>query len=573
MLVAGVNSGVTRSGRPLKDGGACLLKDGKVIVAVAEERLSRQKHAGGFSRALDYCLSAASCSISDVDMVVVSTCAERPLEDGCDIGLFIAPNKIRAMPSHHLSHAYGAFFTSPFDEAVIMVVDNEGNTVGDREDTVYWNNRVERNSYYIGSGDRIQLLHTADDCLDDQELGPGEAYRHFTYFLGWHSYVYAGKTMGLAPYGHRESFGNLRVFDLSANQIRSLLRNGRESPPKAVADLAREQGVIVGPARMPNEQITQRHCDVAAVIQDELERALIFKAQALYERTGIKKLCLAGGIALNCVANRKILNKTPFENLYVCSAPGDSGQCIGNALYGWMELAGRPRPVAPFKPCAGRRYRKSELTAALAGSKDRVTWARAVDVARDAAHLVANGHVIGWFQGRSELGPRALGARSILADPRQSAMRDYLNLVVKRREPFRPYAPSILQSERKAYFDLSQDSPFMELTGVVAPQMRHRIPAVTHVDGSARPHTVADSDGIFADLIRAFRKLSGIPLMLNTSFNLGGEPIVESPADAIECFLRSELDVLVMHDFIVRREEGSLDPRFFKWAASMPPSA
>lgn len=570
MLIAGVNMGRTRAGRPLKDGAACLLKDGKVIVAGAEERLTRQKYAGGFTRSLDYCLNAAGCGIDDLDMLVVSTCAERPLSDGCDLGLGIGREKMRSVPSHHLSHAYGAFMTSPFDEAVIIVMDNEGNFLSEREEPVYWSNRVERNSYYVGRGGRIELAPAADDQLDEQEIGPAEVYRHFTYFLGWHSYVYAGKTMGLAPYGLRESFQRLVAFDLSGNTIRSLLRNGRENPSQAILELAAAQGVVIGPPRQIDEAITPRHCDIAALAQHELERALIAKAEALQEQTGIRNLCIAGGVGLNCVANRRILDETSFEKLYVCSAPGDSGQCIGNALYGWTVLAGQPRPTAPFSPRCGKAYDDTEIIAALSAVQEYVTWKREEDISAKTAMLLADGHVIGWFQGRSELGPRALGGRSILADPRQAAIRDYLNLVVKQREPFRPFAPSILKSEQGLWVDLPQDSPFMDLTCQVSLQMRHKVPAIVHVDGSTRPQTVRDDDGPYAEMIKAFLRLTGVPLVLNTSFNVGGEPIVETPSDAVDCFIRSELDVLVIHDIVVRRKSDSPTPRFLKWAASVP---
>ena len=561
--------GRTRGGRQLKDGGACLLKDGIVVVAIAEERLTCRKHAGGFTQSLQYCLSSAGIALSELDLIVVSSCAEEPLQDGCDIGLPVDGTRIRAVPSHHLSHAYAAFLTSPFEEAVIMIIDNEGNIIGGRQDPIYWNNRVERNSYYLGTGKRIEPLKAADDGLADDEISLGEAYRHFTYFLGWHSYVYAGNTMGLAPYGRRDAFGDLRVFDLHSRQIHSLLGNGREVPAMALIELGRKRGLLLGPARSSEEPITPRHSDLAALIQGEIERALIYKAQALHDLTGVANLCLGGGVALNCVANRKILDNTPFKHLYICPAPGDSGQCLGNAIYGWSELAGQARQRAPLNPYLGRSYLDSELESAMVGLGNRLTYVRSSEIAADAARLLAEGHVIGWFQGGSELGPRALGARSILADPRQAAMRDYLNLVIKRREVFRPFAPSVLLSKAERFFDLPQPSSYMELTGPVDPAKRHTIPAVSHVDGSSRPQTVADDDnGLFVQLIRAFERLTGLPLVLNTSFNLAGEPIVESPKDALECFLGSKLDAVVMGEFIVRRTNSSQEPLFLKWTSS-----
>lgn len=558
--------GRTREGRQLKDGGACLLLDGRIVVAIAEERLTRQKHAGGFQNALNYCLSSMGVTLEDLDMILVSSCAEEPLEDGCDIGLPIARTKIRAVPSHHLSHAYSAFLMSPFDEAVIMVLDNEGNLIGGRREPAYFNNRVERNSYYVGQANRIELLVTADDGLAEDEIGPGDAYRHFTYFLGWPSYQYAGNTMGLASFGHRDAFKALEVFDLHSGQIHSILRSGGEHPGEAVVELGRARGLNLGPARRFNEPITPRHQDLAAVIQYEFERALIYKANALYALTGIKNLCLGGGSALNCVANRKIIDSTPFERLYVCPAPGDSGQCLGNALYGWAGYADQEQRPAQPTPYLGRRYTDIEIEATLREFADQLESVRSARIATDAAGLIAEGQVIGWFQGESELGPRALGGRSILADPSQPAMQDYMNHIIKGRESFRPFGASVLLSEVARFFDLPYSSSYMELTGAVNPTMRHRIPAVTHVDGSSRVQTVADDSGLLARLIRCFADRTGIPLVLNTSFNLAGEPIVESPRDALDCFLRSQLDAVVVGEFIVRRIDDPMEPRFLRWA-------
>lgn len=566
MLIAGVNLGNTRVGRPLKDGGACLLDNGSVVVGIAEERLSREKHSGGFSRSLEYCLLAIGAKYSDLDMVVASSCGEEPLKDGCDIGLPISSAKVRIIPSHHLSHAYSAFLTSPFETAAIMVLDNEGNFVDRRNDPIYWNNPMERNSYYTGIGKHINLLESCDDELADDETGIGEAYRHFTYFLGWHSYVYAGKTMGLAPYGAPEAFEDLKVFNLHSGQIHSLLVNGREDPSRAVTELSRLCNVDIGRPRSPEEKITQTHRDIAAVIQKELECALIYKACRLHELTGATNLCLGGGIALNCVANRKILDNTPFERIYICPAPGDSGQCIGNALYGWVQLREKSRSLGSLTPYLGRVYSENDVSSAIAIFKNQITYMKSTQVSEDTAQMISDGHVIGWFQGRSELGPRALGARSILADPRQPAMRDYLNLVIKRREIFRPFAPSVLEAEVGRFLDLPQLSPYMELTGEVLPTMRKYIPSVTHIDGSSRAQSVADCDNpLFAELLHAFDRLTNLPVILNTSFNLGGEPIVESPIDALNCFLASNLDALVLGDFIIRRSGDSLTPGFAQW--------
>jgi carbamoyltransferase len=570
VLIAGVNTGLTRDrSHKLKDGAACILRDGEVLVAVAEERITRKKHDGGFGSALQYCLSSAGLKLQDLDMLVVSTCAEEPLQDGCNLGIPINPTKIRAMPSHHLSHAYSAFMTSPFDESVIMILDNEGNMLGHRKDPVYWHNRVERNSYYMGSGDRVELLEIADDGLEDDEIGPGEAYRHFTYFLGWHSYVYAGNTMGLAPYGRDHGYMGLDVFDLKSGNIRCVLHNGGADPCAAVTSLANAARLPVGPPRSPDGPLTPRHADIAALIQHELERALIYKATALARRVKTKNLCIGGGVALNCVAVRKILDNTSFDRVHVGPAPGDSGQCLGNALYGWTKLKGGSRPRTRFSPFLGREYTEGEQLSAVEKESSKLLWTRSTSIAEEAARLLGDGYVLGWFQGRSELGPRALGARSIVADPRQPAMRDFLNIVVKHREPFRPYAPSVLVDEGKEYLDLPQPALCMELTAHVDPAKQSAVPAIVHVDGTCRPQSITGDDkSVFAALVRNFYRQTGTPMILNTSFNLSGEPIVESPQDAVECFMRSKLDYLVMGDLLIRRAlDGPAGPLFWKWTS------
>ncbi len=569
MMIAGLNMGQTTDGRILKDGAACILKDGEIVVAIAEERLTRSKHSGGFSMALQYCLSTLGARVDDLDMVVVSNCAERPLRDGSDVGIPIDPARIRAMPSHHLSHALAAFATSPFEEALIVVLDNEGNVLEDTLDGTYWGSRVERNSYFLGRAGAVTALQDADDGLDREELGPGEAYRHFTYMLGWNSYVFAGNTMGLASYGQINPFGGVRIFDLKSGKIRCLLANGRKNPAKAVLDLGLSQGVLFGPPRTPQDFLTSRHADIAALIQNEFERALVYKVKHLQERTGITNLCIGGGVALNCVANRKILDMTGIEKIYICPAPGDSGQCVGNAIYGWTNLAGRSLHSKQLNPHLGKTYSESEIASVIDSYADRLVCRRSQDTPSEAAALIAAGYVIGWFQGGSELGPRALGARSILADARLPAMRDYLNLKVKQREAFRPYAPSVLLSHAQDYFDLPQPSPYMELTATVHNEVRKKISSVTHVDGSSRPQTVLDdSNDPFCLLLHSFNRLTGLPLILNTSFNLGGEPIVESPKDAIECLLKSNLDVLVIGDFFVTKKTFTTEPGFYAWACA-----
>jgi carbamoyltransferase len=567
MLIAGVNVGESRNGMALKDGGACILADGNLLTAIAEERVTKRKHAGGYDHALRYCLNALRLNLSDLDMLVVSNCADLPLTDGFDIGLDLPPSKVRAMPSHHLSHASCAYYNSPFDESVIMVVDNEGNILSPGEQQSYYETRVERNSYYVAVGTRIEALLGAEDGLADDEIGPGEVYRHFTYYLGWHSYVYAGKTMGLAPYGHRDNLTPLRVFDLKAGKIRCILRNGGKDPIAAVQALGEKFGVALDEPRPPGAStLTAHHKDVAAFVQHELEEALLYKLRHLHAMTHIDNLCLGGGVAMNCVANERILKETPFRRLYVPPAPGDSGQCIGNALYGWWNWADHspaqgPVPVhrrTPAGPYLGIEYTVSDYLEAINSASDMLDYHRSTALSSETAEMLSKGMVVAWFQGRSEMGPRALGNRSILADARLPGMRDYLNHGVKHREDFRPLAPVILSAALHKYFEAGAESPFMEVTARIRDEYRNSIPSVVHVDGSSRVQTVSMAQNRrLAELLTAFEDLTGIPLLLNTSFNLGGDPIVESPRDAVECFVGSSIDVLVLGDFIVRgNQEG-----------------
>ena len=557
MYIAGISMGETQDGQNLlNDGGACLLGDGKVLVAIAEERISRKTHIGGFAEALQYCLDTAGIDLDEVDRVVVSSCSEEILPNRFNPGLAIADqSKIVVMPSHHLSHAYSAFMPSPFEQAIIMVLDNEGNITGPRLHADFWRNTLERNSYYVGQGNRILPLPEADDRLNGDEIGPGEAYRYFTHFLGWHSYVYAGKTMGLAPYGREEFFSDVKLFELRKGEMKCLLPNVHNNPIQAILQFGEITGHKFGPPRHPNAEITQRHRDIAFLIQDRLEKAIVEKVKYLHQLTGLKNLCIAGGVGLNCVANRRILDETPIENIFIQPASGDSGQCLGNVLYGHIHLSGGSREQSMSHVYFGKRYSDRQVNSALQKWEKKIVFHRPQDIAAEVANLLAGGNVIGWFQGESEFGPRALGHRSIFADPRLPAMQDFLNLVIKRREAFRPYAPSVLLEEVNEFFDIPCTSPFMLLAAPIRPEKQKMIPAVTHVDGTSRIQTVARQDNaLLHALLSQFKELTGIPLILNTSFNLANEPIVETPEDALDCFMRTQLDYLVLQDWLVQKK-------------------
>lgn len=562
MVIVGLNIGTMPSGKPIYDGGACLIAEGRLRMAVAEERISRRKHDGGFRQALPYVLSRAGADWDDIDLVVVSTYGDVPpltLRGRLEIAeLEALGDRVTVMPSHHLAHAYSAFIPSPFDEALIIVMDNEGNVLPPQNSPEHWRNRMERVSIYLGRGSDITLLGRDQD--EDDVASLGEVYGNFTSFLGLGNYLDAGKTMGLAPYGDPDAFSKVELFEIADGRIRSRMRNCYGKPnPEFERFFSEGYGTVVRP-RTANEPLEQVHADLAYLVQDRLERILIERVRALCRLTGQTNLCMAGGVALNCVANRRILDATPIKRIWIQPSCGDQGLCYGNALFGQHALSStRHRGDREEMRHAyyGGSYSDGECEAAILkaeASCPSIVYSRPADIALAAAQVLAEGSIVGWMQGASEFGPRALGHRSILADPRLARMKDLLNERVKERESFRPYAPSVLFGEGSRYFDLPCPSPFMLLTAEVGPERRTEIPAVTHVDGTARVQTVTPEDnGLYHDVIAAFGQLTGVPVVLNTSFNRAGEPIVETPADALEVFMRSGMDYLAIGGFLVAK--------------------
>jgi len=561
-MIVGANIGTMPSGKRIYDGGTCLLVDGRLRMAVAEERVSRRKHDGGFRHALPYLISRTGIGWDDIDMVVISTygdVAPRSLRGRLEIPeLEAIADRTTVMPSHHLAHAYSAFIPSPFDEALVVVMDNEGNIIPPEVAPEHWRNRMERVSFYIGQGCKITLLDRDQDEADVASLG--EVYGNFTSFLGLGNYLDAGKTMGLAPYGDPDAFQKVELFEITDGRIRSRMRNCYGNPnPEFERFFRDEYGIVVRP-RAVGEPLQQVHADLAYLVQDRLERVLIERITQLALRTGLTNLCLAGGVALNCVANRKLLDATPIERIWIQPGCGDQGLCFGNALYGQHTLSAGHRPGDREEmrhAYYGGSYSDAESETAIrkvVAEGAPITYTRPEDIAVTVAGLLAKGNIIGYFQGASEFGPRSLGHRSILADPRVADMKDLLNERVKKRESFRPYAPSVPLKEVSRYFDMPCPSPYMLLVGSVRPDRRDEIPAVTHVDGTARVQTVTPEDnGVFHDVVAAFGQLTGVPVVLNTSFNRAGEPIVESPADALEVFTHSEMDYLALGGFLVEK--------------------
>lgn len=572
------------------DSAAALIRDGEIIAAAQEERFTRKRHDAGFpSHAVEYCLSEAGLSAAQVDHVVFYDkpilTFERLLETYLDYAPAGFRSFLRAMPvwmreklwtreriarelriespvlftQHHESHAASAFFPSPFDSAAILTVDGVGE----------W----ATSSYGWGRGNEIQLLA---ETRFPHSLGL--LYSAFTYYTGFRVNSGEYKVMGLAPYGEPKYADRILDELIDLRQDGSLRLNMRYfnfcqglTMTNAVFD-----ELFGGPPRQPESKMTKRDMDLARSIQQVTEEAMLRMARHVHKETGEKNLCLAGGVALNCVANGRILREGPYESVWVQPAAGDAGGAIGAALSVWHQYLGAERPqreAAADRQGAflGPGFSEAATSAALDSLSARYEKAPMGEIVAQAAAALAAGKVVGWFQGRMEFGPRALGNRSILGDPRSPEMQKVINLKIKGRESFRPFAPAVLAEFAPEYFELDGESPYMSFTAPV--REGAGIAAVTHLDGSARIQTVKrDTHGAFYDLIAEFRRLTGCAVVVNTSFNVRGEPIVCTPQDAYRCFMHTEMDVLVCGNHYLdkttqdshaaealRREEFQLD--------------
>lgn len=530
------------------DAAACLLIDGELRIAIAEERLTRRKHQELFPHlAIKYCLDSVGIdSINDLNCVVINEYeqtdfAYRLSQNGYKGALF-------SNPSHHLLHAYYAWIASGFEETAILIVDGSGYSYGGYKrrnspalgDPPPFSEMEEAESLYYARGTNIEVI--------EKRWGLWQASRPYYRFpsLG-HMYsmasqyifgdwIHAGKTMGLA------SFGDPHARD------EQIIRY--DSPEMTVGT---EWITKLSPRSQHAAHLDKTCCDVAAKVQQELEEALLHLVRRLYDRTRCKNLCISGGVALNSIANQRIVREGPFARVFVTPAANDSGIAIGAALYGLQKLTNdRPR-LHYTHDFHGRAYSDNEIDAAVKQCslvKPEFVKDRALEAARD----IANGKIIGWYEGGSEFGPRALGHRSIICDPRNKDVKRRLNDTVKFREIFRPYAAAVLAEYCEDFFELNCDSPFMLLVAKVRSEKCSLIPGVCHVDNTSRIQTVAfDHPGSFRKLIEYFMQLTGLPLVLNTSFNIRGEPVVETPQEAIECFLGSNFDVLYLQDYRITK--------------------
>lgn len=588
--VLGLNLTRTRDGVALDDGAAALLDNGAATVAIAEERLTRRKHDGGVASAVRYCLASQGLDLGQVNRVAVSICCDTPPDQAFALGalgaegLPVGKEQLCLVPSHHLSHAASAYYPSGFEEALIVVADNEGNIIGEPYHRDYWHNRLERTSIYLGRGNDLRLLRRYGD--QPGELSLGAAYNHFTKWLGFTSYHDAGKVMALAAYG-RGRLGGVEVFSAAADKIACRLpgsqgpRNtsGAASRPAGPPDefdleaarllhgesvrklVAEQTGTDIGPARAFCREPDEMQKEIAWLIQTQLEQAFVEIVRRAVAWTGITRVCLAGGVALNCVANTLIADLPEVDELFIQPAASDVGQALGNAL--WAHRQDEPASHRwTMRSCSlGRPYTRRDIDTALLSWHERITISEPGSPAAEAARLIADRQIIGWFEGGSEYGLRGLGRRSVLGDPRTHETKTRLDTVIKRREPFRPYAPSVLEEEVGTWFDI--DSSFrrgarqpmncMLVAPKVRPERRSQVPAVTFIDGTARLQAVSRAENPrYHELIRRFQALTGVPLVLNTSFNAGGDPVVETPQDALHSMFKMGLDALVLGDLLIR---------------------
>ncbi len=563
---------------------AAIVCDGRLVAAVEEERFNRVKYAAGFpAAAIRYCLKAAGLQPSEIDHVAVprdpfarlatklfyaarmpSFARERAkvlvkftgVHKALSEAFAMDPAKLHATfhrVEHHQAHLASAYFVSPFDRAALLSADG----LGDFASTMWG----------AASGERMRI-HGA--VAFPHSLGL--YYTAVTQYLGFPKFGDEYKVMGLAAYGRPEYMDEFRRIVKSRGDSFRLgleyFTHHRTGPEMSWASAdqtptlgrlySEKMEALLGPARKPDEPLEKRHYNLAASLQARLEEIYLGMLLGLAERTGLKAVCLAGGVAFNCVANGKIFDQTPFEHAYVHPAAGDAGLAVGAAFYVWHQKLGRPRSFVMDRAYWGPEYSKEEIRAAIeekiaANGQYSIAELAEEEVAARAARIVADGKILGWFQGRAELDPRALGNRSIVADPRSAEMKEILNRRIKHREIFRPFAPSVLAEATGEWFQKSHPSPFMTMAYPVLPEKRDKIPAPTHLDGTGRLQTVTrEANPKYWKLIRAFADLTGVPVVLNTSFN-DNEPIVCRPEEALDCFLRTQMDALVLGDMLIQK--------------------
>ncbi|NTS43797.1 carbamoyltransferase [Flavisolibacter sp. BT320] len=566
------------------DASAAIFVNGRLVAASEEERFRRVKHWAGFpATAIAFCLKEAGVSFEQVDYFAIG---RDPKAKFLKKLLFLAANPIGSTAAvkqrfanakkvasieedlaaisglaarsftarirnveHHRSHMASAFFASPFEEAALLSIDGSGD--------------FTTTMIGVGRGAKMEVL----DSIDFPH-SLGIFYSAFTQLLGFPHYGDEYKVMGMAPYGKPKYTRELEevirrtpdgLFRLNLDYFRSatqgIISYNQKNVPVVAPLYSKAMAARFGPPRKKDEPLEQRHKDLAASVQKVTENVIFHVLTHLQKRTGLENVCIAGGVAQNSVANGKITLATPFKNLYIPSAGHDAGISLGAALYVQHQELHTPRQASIRSAFTGSRFSNTEIKAIL--TRKGIPFSELSDATlyeKTAACLQAGG-VVGWFSGRAEFGPRALGGRSILADPRRADAKELLNHKIKRRESFRPFAPSILKEFVADFFELTEDVPFMEKVFPIKKEQRARVPAVTHVDGTGRLQTVDKKiSPRYHALIQTFYRQTGIPILLNTSFN-ENEPIVNTPEEALSCYLRTAMDMLVMENIVVERGE------------------
>lgn len=576
------------------DSAAAIVQDGRIVAAAQEERFTRKKHDASFPKhAVAWCLQETGLPINAINYVAFYDKPWLKFERLLETYLAFAPlgitsflqaiplwlkekfwmknNILRELnyqgtllfPEHHESHAASAFYPSPFQEAAFLTIDGVGE----------WATA----SYGIGQGNRIQIL---EEIHFPHSLGL--LYTAFTYYLGFKVNSGEYKVMGLAPYGEP------KYKDLILSELIDLKADGSFRLNLKYFDYCvglkminrRFEKLFGLPTRAPETKLTQQHMDIARSLQEVTDEAVLKMGKYIYQRTGQKKLCMAGGVALNCVANGRLLREGPFEDIWIQPAAGDAGGALGAALMVWHHYLRKERKTngkedSQQGSLLGPSYRREEIKTYLDTNQIPYQELTDAELPHRVAQLIAEQNVVGWFEGRMEFGPRALGARSILGDARSPKMQEIMNLKIKFRESFRPFAPSVLKEKVQEYFELDKDSPYMLLIAPVKKSIRRQmtqqeenlfgidklnivrssIPAVTHVDYSARIQTVnSESHPLFYRLLKTFYEKHGCPVLINTSFNVRGEPIVCTPEDAYRCFMRTHMDYLVLGNFLLDKK-------------------
>ena len=594
------------------DSAAALISDGKIVAAAQEERFTRLKHDPNFpEHAAAYVLKEAGITIDQVDLVAFYDKPflkfERLLKTYLNVAPLGLPSFFQAMPlwlkqkllipkllhreldydgpqlypEHHESHAASAFFPSPFERAAFITFDGVGEWT-----TMSWG---------FGAGNKIKIMAEIR-----YPHSVGMLYSAFTYYLGFRVNSGEYKVMGLAPYGEPRFVQTIKDHLIDIKDDGSFRLNmkyftylhGLRMTGKRFADLF---GV---PRRLPEAQLEQVHMDLARSIQVVTEEVMLKTSHHVHKQTGEKYLCLAGGVSLNCVGNGRILRESPFSDIWIQPAAGDAGGALGAAFYAWYQYLDQPRTAPPgggddqHGSYLGPEYKPGEIEEFLQARKLPYERLAETDIAWRVAELIAGEKVVGWFEGRMEFGPRALGARSILGDARSPEMQKTMNLKIKYRESFRPFAPTVMAERISEWFDIDRPSPYMLLVAQVAQNKRKpttpeqerlqglsklyvtrsEVPAITHVDGSARIQSVNAIDHpLYHRLLEEFEKRTGVPVIINTSFNVRGEPIVCTPADAYTCFMRTEMDALIMGPFLLHKKDQPKLEDDFDWRKHFRP--